>query len=45
MIAWHLASAVLLGLMVSGVAWAEDSGEHLYLNYRKLLPGWTVAPT
>jgi hypothetical protein len=44
-IARRLVSVAALGLVLAGAAWAEDGGEHLYLNYRKMLPGWTVAPT
>lgn len=45
MIARRFVSAALLGLVFAGAARAQDGSEHLYLNYRKLLPGWTVAPT
>lgn len=45
MIARRSALVVLLGLAFAGAAVAEESSEHLYVNYRKMLPGWTVAPT
>jgi hypothetical protein len=42
----RLVAAVLLGgLVVAPAAGAQQLGEHLYINFKTMLPGWTLLPT
>jgi hypothetical protein len=42
----RFAAAALLGaLLVAPAARAQQQGEHLYINFKTMLPGWTLIPT